>query len=312
MKDSFGRSLTYLRISVTDRCDGHCVYCKPRAAREPLSWEKLCRLSKIFAELGIEHVRITGGEPLLRDGVTDFAAYLKNLAGIKTVTLTTNASTLDKHLSELERAKIDGINISLDAISNELYPCLAGATNSEKIISNIKLAASSEIPVKLNAVLIRPYWEEQIRELSAFALSIKTPLRFIELMPFGPAGELEGVPGDEADRYLEKLYGKGELSSAPGFGPAFYKTYPNGLQAGFIDALTHNYCADCRRLRLLSDGRLKLCLHQQAKLDLGRLADEMNDNEIKEAILKEIKNKQERHSFGLKEAEKESLAEIGG
>lgn len=311
MHDAFGRNLDYLRISVTDRCNFHCAYCRPHAGNALLSYDDLFRLSSLFVDLGVRHLRITGGEPLVREGVSDFIARLKGIPSLESIGITTNASLLQGKLPLLEKAGLDYLNISLDATDRELFHSLSGSGQRDVVLENTRQASRGPIHVKLNTVLLRSTWERQLDEVTAFAMENGIPVRFIELMPIGEGSALEGVPGREVEKELERRWGKGENVTVRGNGPAFYRRYQNGLVVGYIDAMTESYCKDCTRLRLLSDGRLKLCLHQKPSLSLKGLLKE-NDETIREAILKEIAHKQESHHFLQCPDGDEEMAGIGG
>ena len=305
--DSFGRKLDYLRISVTDRCNLRCVYCMPADGVESknhdsmLRFEEVLRLSRIMVELGIRKVRVTGGEPLVRRGIPAFLQSLKTLKGIESLTLTTNGILLAACLGEIANV-LDGVNISLDALDPEKFAAISRHKEAGpgEIISVIDRLLEKNINVKINCVPIRGFNEEEIIPLAALAKDRNIAVRFIELMPLGSAAALELVPGGEVASLLEKAYGAAAASNTvQGNGPALYYSFPGFAgKIGFINPLSHGFCDSCNRLRLTSDGILKLCLARDEVLDLkGLLRDGISDMEISAAIKKAAAAKPRYHDF---------------
>ena len=285
--DSFGRTLDYLRVSVTDRCNLRCVYCMPSQGVEwkphetMLSSEEFLRICGIMAGLGIRRIKVTGGEPLVRRGIAAFVKDLKALPGIEKVTITTNGILLGAYLDEAEAlgALPDGVNISLDALDNGRFRRITRRAENESpsfpedLLPLIDRLLVKGIPVKLNCVPIRGFNEEEILPLAALARDKNIAVRFIELMPLGSAAAMEPIPGDEIASLLEKAYGA--LTPFPGSlggGPALYYSLPGFAgKVGFINAVTHGFCETCNRLRLTSEGFLKPCLSYDSGLDLRAL-----------------------------------------
>ena len=309
--DAYGRKIDYLRVSVTEACDFHCLYCGGESAVRPLPLDDLARLVAVSLSCGIRHVRITGGEPLLRDGVVPFIRRIRGMDGIETITMTTNGSHLGTYAKELGTIPLSGVNVSLDATDPALFARLSGGGNVDAVVDGIDLLLEAGIPVKLNCVPLSPYWKEQTEQTYRFAASRHVPLRFIELMPFGPASSLGGVPVERIASFLSETYGESEISRmALGDGPADYRCY-HGISVGFIGALTHRFCGRCNRIRLLCDGKLKLCLDQDPAVDLAPLlsgSDEMLQKTLRTAVLR----KQEHHHFGDGSKMREPLGCIGG
>ncbi|GHU85331.1 cyclic pyranopterin monophosphate synthase [Spirochaetia bacterium] len=310
MVDSWGRTIDYLRLSVTDRCNLRCIYCMPaegvewRPHSEILSFEESLRLCGILGGLGIRTIKVTGGEPLVRRGVTGFIRELKTVPGIEHVTITTNGLLLDQYLDELAAVTPDGINISLDTLDPERFFRITGQgpEGLAAILRGMDRAGAAGIPVKVNSVLIRGMNDDDV--LSLAALAEQRAVRFIELMPLGRGASMEGVTGEEVIGVLEKEYGKllpwpGKL----GNGPAVYYTIPGfegkpGGKLGFINAVSRKFCGQCNRVRLTSEGLLKSCLASDTSLDLrALLRSGVSDAGLAEAIEEFTAKKPQGHCF---------------
>jgi cyclic pyranopterin phosphate synthase len=279
MKDSFGRTIDYLRISVTDRCNLRCVYCMPQNARplprkELLSWEEMLRLAGIMAPLGIRYIKVSGGEPLLRKGTADFIGGLKRTPGIEKVTITSNGILLDRCLGDLLKAGIDGINLSLDALDPPVRVRIGGEDSGlfREIPAFLETAGELPAPVKINCVPLRGYNEKEIVPIASLARR-GPAVRFIELMPLGRAGAFEGIPEREVRVLLEDAFGTLEpFPGRLGNGPArYYSLRGFAGKIGFISPMSHCFCAQCGRLRLGSTGILRSCLSREDGLDLRGL-----------------------------------------
>jgi cyclic pyranopterin phosphate synthase len=325
MKDSFGRTIDYLRISITDRCNLRCIYCMPPEGVESmphadiLRFEEILRLCRVLAALGIRNVKITGGEPLVRRGAAGLVRGIKGLEGIEKVTITTNGVLLGEYLDALAGAGLDAINISLDSLNEENFRRITRKETAGQILSAIRRARDRGLPVKINCVPLRGINEGDIPELAGLARDGGISVRFIELMPLGKAAALLPVPADEVTALLERAYGPlRPLTIKPGSGPAAYYALP-GFQGhiGFISALSHEFCGACNRLRLTAGGLLKPCLSSDISLDLrGLLRGGATDSEIETAIAELVSRKPARHSFGgdrgrLEHGQKE-MYRIGG
>ena len=277
MKDSLGRTIDYLRVSVTDRCNLRCRYCMPEEGVEwlphedILSYEDILRLAAIFARLGVEKVRLTGGEPLARKGLAALVAGLRAIDGIQEVAVTTNGTLLEEQLPGLLAAGLTGVNISLDTLNERTFRQITRREGVGRTVKAIDTCLAAGLPVKVNCVPIAP--EEELVELAGLAKGRSLAVRFIELMPIGLGKDLCGRSEDELRALLERAYGplvpfEGRLGS----GPSRYVS-PPGFQGqiGFISSLSHQFCHRCNRVRLTADGFLKLCLNHRAGLDLRKL-----------------------------------------
>jgi len=285
LTDQFGRTLDYLRVSVTDRCNLRCVYCMPskgvpwKAHDSILRFEEILRICEIIAGLGIRKIKVTGGEPLVRRGTASFIKSLNKVPGIERVTLTTNGLLLGRYLDEAEAlgegALPDGVNISINALESARYSRVTGESNARprEILSNIDKMIGKRIRVKINCVPVRGFNEEEILPLTLLARDKDIDVRFIELMPLGPGSDLKPVPGDETAAVIEKAFGAlTPFSGSEGSGPAVYYSLPGFAgKIGFINPVSHGFCETCNRLRLTSEGFLKPCLSSPIGTDLKTL-----------------------------------------
>ncbi|MDR1098922.1 MAG: GTP 3',8-cyclase MoaA [Treponema sp.] len=325
MKDPFGRTIDYLRVSITDRCNLRCIYCMPPDGvdwtphRNILSFEELLRICGLMAGLGIRRIKVTGGEPLVRRGAADFIASLKKLEGIQTVTLTSNGVALDQYLDKLISAGLDGLNISLDSLREENFRRITGGEGFEKIRSFLNRIDSLPLPVKINCVPLRGINEDELADLAGLAKTSGAAVRFIELMPLGRAGAFSPVPGKEVFKLLEKEYGKlTPYPGPPGGGPAVYYSV-KGFKGkiGFINALSDKFCETCNRLRLTAQGLLKPCLSSNIGLDLRGLIRGSPENsgasnrDLEEAVRALIARKPWSHTFSTRQAQGKTEHDAG-
>lgn len=289
VKDSFGRDITYLRVSVTQRCNLNCVYCGKgdcTKKAEELSPNQYFKIVKAFSKCGIKKVRITGGEPLVRSDITEIISLIRTIPEIEKISLTTNGVYLKKYARELKSAGLDSVNISLDSTDGSTYRHLTGADVLEKVLEGIDEAEKVGLePIKINAVLMKGVNSDGAGELINLAKEHKIDVRFIELMPFSDEGENEKllVTGDEILEQFPFLKyigndGTAKYYSADGF---------NG-RIGLINSVTHKFCNECNRVRLLCDGKIKLCLGYDTAYDILPYIDDENElvNEMESIILK--------------------------
>ncbi len=296
VKDNFGREITYLRISVTQRCNLNCVYCgKEDCAKkaEELLPEEYYKIAKAFAKCGIKKVRITGGEPLVRFDIAEIVRLIRSIPEIETVALTTNGVYLKKYAKELKTAGLDSVNISLDSTDGSTYRHLTGADVLQRVMEGIDEAENAELtPIKLNAVLMKGVNSDGAGELIKLAKERKIDVRFIELMPFSNEGEDADllVTGDEILEEFQFLeYTKSE-------GTAKYYAAEGFMgRVGLISPVTHKFCNECNRVRLLCDGKVKPCLGYDAAYDILPF---INDEEkLVSEIEKIILKKPAGHNF---------------
>ena len=321
MIDRFGRDIRYLRISVTDRCNLRCRYCMPDGIQtvshdDILRYIELLRLVRLFAGLGIEHVRVTGGEPLVRRDVAGLIADIKQTPGIRTVSMTTNGTLLPPFGRALKEAGLDSVNISLDTTDEALARKITGCSGVvQSVQESIRLMRELDIPVKLNAVLLRDT-EKTLPALARFAEE-GVPVRFIELMPMGYGREASGLPAGEALRILRSVYPDLRPSAARlGTGPAhYYESARLSAPIGLIDAVSHRFCEGCNRVRLTSMGVLKPCLCFEEGVALGALLRSGADDEaLRRAMEDCIFQKPRQHCFDTPQnmTENKLMSQIGG
>ena len=321
MTDRFEREINYLRLSVTDRCNLRCRYCMPDGCDmvghgDILSYEEFLRLARLFASLGVEHIRVTGGEPLVRLGAAGFIAELKRVPGVRKVSMTTNGTLLPRYGRELADAGLDSVNISLDTTDPQLEREISGSCDViGPVLEGMELMRSLGVPVKLNAVLLRGAASTLV-DLARFAAR-GVPVRFIELMPMGFGKSEAGLSPGEALEMLRAEWP--DLSPADlriGPGPArYYASAALSAPIGIIDAVSNRFCAGCNRVRITSTGHLKPCLCFDEGVDLRPLLrGGADDRELTKAIRGCIYNKPRQHCFDAPQemTERRLMSQIGG
>ena len=310
MFDSKGRNIHYLRLSVTDLCNLRCRYCMPdgvdKLEREDiLTYEEFLRLAALFARCGVDTVRVTGGEPLVRKGVEQLVKGLKAIPGIRKVTMTTNAVLLEQQLPALLEAGLDSVNISLDTLDPALFAKITARDEFAAVQAGIHAALESGIPVKLNCVPQVGVNEGELEALAALAQDKPLQVRFIEMMPIGYGAAMPCISGPELlarfrRRWPELAPLPGAACAALGDGPAVYYTMPGWKgDIGFIAAVHGKFCASCNRVRLTSQGFLRPCLASETGCDLRTLLrGGAADEELLQAIRETIWSKPREHHFG--------------
>ena len=306
MFDSTRREIHYLRLSVTDLCNLRCRYCMPdgveKLEREAvLTYEEFLRLATLFAQCGIDTVRVTGGEPLVRKNVAQLVAGLKAIPGIRKVTMTTNGILLAQQLPALLAAGLDSVNISLDTLRPEVFRQITARDEFAAVQAGLQAALESGIPVKLNCVPQAGVNEGELEDLAALAENRPLQVRFIEMMPIGYGAAMPCISGPELrQRFAHRWPGLQPLAEADfGDGPAVYYTVP-GWQGsiGFIAAVHGKFCASCNRVRLTSQGFLRPCLASEAGYDLrALLRSGASDAALLQAIRETIWAKPREHHF---------------
>jgi cyclic pyranopterin phosphate synthase len=307
--DPFGRAITYLRVSVTDRCDFRCVYCMaedmtflPKA--DLLSLEELDRLCGAFVNRGVRKLRLTGGEPLVRRGIMTLVSSLSRhlVAGaLDELTITTNGSQLAKYAGELAGCGVERINVSLDTLDPDKFRAITRWGELEKVKGGIDAALAAGLRVKINAVALKGVNEDELGDLVAWAHGRGMDLTIIEVMPLGDigAGRLEQyLPLSVVRARLSQRYTLDEIDYRTG-GPARYvKVKETGGRLGFITPLTHNFCESCNRVRVTCTGTLYMCLGQEDAADLRRpLRSSPQDEPLQAAIEEAIARKPKGHDF---------------
>lgn len=329
MFDRYQRKIEYVRISLTDRCNLRCRYCMPEEGVEKLRHEDILRFDEIvrivwaLASLGVRKVRLTGGEPLIRRNIVELVREIHAVPGIETIAMTTNGVMLADMAEDLVQAGLTGINISLDTLKAASFTELTRRPFFTRVEDGIEaIAATGLKDVKFNCVPIAGVNEEELPELVArFTRERPWKFRFIELMPIGCAYEagFTGVPMAEVRSRLEASFGplRPVLPEHGVHGPAvYYQAAGFAGQIGFIDAMEHQFCSSCNRVRLTAEGFLKLCLNARTGVDLRHLLRSgMSDEELRQALQQAIYCKPQEHHFkaaSYEEKDSRAMYQVGG
>lgn len=309
--DRFGRQVTYVRLSVTDRCDLRCVYCMAEdtvfVPREQLlTLEEMARLGKTFVDLGVHKIRITGGEPLVRRNILKLFRDLGQLEGLRDLTLTTNATQLSRYAQELKEAGVTRINISLDTLQPERFHRLTRLGDINKVLAGIDAALAAGFQrLKLNAVILKHRNHDEILDLVEFAHERGMDITFIEEMPLGVIGDHDRAEAyyssDEILRDLRRDMDLQAVEDNTG-GPArYFRRAGSQYRVGFISPHSHNFCDTCNRVRVTAEGRLLLCLGQEHSVDLRRVlrANPTDDGRVREALVQAMAIKPQGHEFAI-------------
>jgi cyclic pyranopterin phosphate synthase len=333
MQDLYGHRISYLRVSITDRCNERCTYCMPQELQEwlpreeILSFEETLRIIRVAAELGVAKVRVTGGEPLTRRDVVHFIAQIPKISGIKSLGLSTNGTLLARQIVSgktmamaLREAGVQSVNVSLDTLDRDVYSQITGRDFHAQVLEGIDAAITAGFDqIKLNAVLMRGRNEDQLIPLVEFAASRNLILRFIEMMP---VSTVEVLSDDnfmsilEAKRFIESVYGG--LIPETEFrtnGPATYYQVPNREQRiGFIGAMTNlHFCENCNKLRLTCDGKLRPCLGSYLEFDIMKpLRAGASDEQLRQFFLDVVERKPAQHDFRDNYQPNRKMIAIGG
>ncbi len=307
LTDPFGRQIEYLRLSVTDRCDLRCFYCMPRGFRdfeEPEHWlrfDEIERVIRAFGALGTRRFRITGGEPLVRHGLSDLVYRLARLPGVEDLSMSTNATRLAHHATHLHAAGISRINVSLDTLRPGRFKEITGG-KLEKVLNGLMAARAVGFqPIKINMVVMKGINEDEIEDMVRFCIEHDFTLRFIETMPVGDTGRAAVDHYVDLHTVKRRLAERFELLPGvmPGGGPARYvQVAGTDLRIGFITPISQHFCATCNRVRLSVDGTLYLCLGQERSYALRPLLRAgISDEELQQHVRQAIALKPERHEF---------------
>jgi cyclic pyranopterin phosphate synthase len=324
--DNFNRPISYLRVSVTDRCNLRCVYCMPPEGvpwhphDEILRYEEIETVVRAAASLGITKVRLTGGEPLVRLGIVDLVRMLARIPGIDDLAMTTNGILLARYAGELKAAGLKRVNVSLDTLRPERFRRITRRGELSDTLEGIVAGKEAGlVPVKINTVVIRGLNDDEVVDFARLTHAPDWHVRFIEVMPLGNNAEWAGngyVPMDEVRARIERELGElMPAKLAAGGGPARYYRLP-GAQGtiGFITPISEHFCYQCNRLRLTADGELRPCLLSDYEIDLRTpLRRGASAEEIKALIIEGIRNKPERHHLSEQVIPQgRAMSEIGG
>ncbi len=333
MKDSYGRGIDYLRISLTDRCNLRCVYCMPEKGVVSLPHESILRLEEFeraigcAAKLGIKHIRFTGGEPTVRKGLVGLVERTAGTPGIESVALTTNATLLPGMAADLKAAGLSRVNISLDTLDEDQYRAITRRGNLDDALSGIQAALEAGLtPVKLNTVVVRSL-NQDLLQFAELTMDKPLHVRFIEYMPVGYDEDCGGcgwgiddvVPAAEIletiDRKVQEL-GLGRLEPAEdgkptGWGPARYYRLPNAQGTiGVISAISNHFCGSCNRLRLTADGKIKPCLFSDQEYDLRAALRGGTDEDVRAVFEAALVHKPSGHEHRV--GTKRMMSQVGG
>ncbi|WP_165062771.1 GTP 3',8-cyclase MoaA [Adlercreutzia sp. ZJ154] len=334
MKDSHGRVIDYLRISLTDRCNFRCIYCMPEdgvcqlSHEDILSLEEIERLIRVAASLGIKSVRLTGGEPLVRKGVTSLVEAVTSIHGIQNVSMTTNGVLLPQMADDLKRAGLSRVNISLDTLDAEKFHLVTRVGKLEDTLAGIDAALEVGFnPVKVNAVTVRSL-DQDFLEFAKLSVDRPLHVRFIEFMPIGDSestgingvgwGKQDVIPSDELLQIINERAARAGMPALKpaddkpvGWGPAKYYEFPGAKgTVGFISPLSRHFCAECNRLRITADGKVRPCLFSDNEFDIREALRNGSDDDVRDILLMALGAKPDEHHD--KVGTERSMSAIGG
>ena len=315
MKDSFGRQIDYLRLSLTERCTLRCTYCRvdeglcPKNAE--LSADDLILLAEVCVELGIERIRLTGGEPLLRKDLIQIVRGVASLPGLKDLSMTTNAQMLAEMAADLKVVGLNRLNISMDTFKPELFHELTGGS-LQKVLDGIQAAIAAGFdPIKINVVLMRGVNENEIDDFIALTAKDKIDVRFIEYMPIGCGNGSHELRLNNQELIAARPWLKALPPRLHGQPSSDY-TFDGALgRVGFISPISHAFCSDCNRIRIMSDGALRTCLGRDDEISLSDALAEGKDS-LKQIISQAILDKPRCHLFNQEVLEQRNMSRIGG
>lgn len=307
--DKFGRHVDYIRLSVTDRCDFRCVYCMmedmeflPRD--EILSLEELYQVARVFTELGVKKIRLTGGEPMVRSNVMSLIVKLGELPGLEELLLTTNGAQLDKYAEQLKAAGVNRINISLDSLDADRFKRISRIGKLEKVLAGIDFANAIGFDrIRLNAVIMRGYNDDEVISLADYAVEHGIDIAFIEEMPLGDTSdhsrEDTTCSNDWVRAVVAEKYQLTDVAMKTAGPSRYVQIQGTDTRIGFISPVTHNFCKDCNRVRVTVEGRLLLCLGNEHSIDLRSILrnEQLGEDDLKRAIIAAMDIKPERHYF---------------
>ncbi len=315
MKDSFGREIDYLRLSLTERCTLRCAYCRADEGYCPksqeLTAEEFILIAESAVDLGVKRIRLTGGEPLLRKDLLQIVSGIANLPGLSDLSMTTNAQMLAELAADLKTAGLMRLNISMDTLKPELFNDLTGGS-LQKVLDGIQAAIEAGFdPIKINCVLMRGVNDSEIDDFIALTGNHKIDVRFIEYMPIGGSNSSDRLRLNNQELIAARPWLVPLTPRLPGQPSSDY-TYEGALgRVGFISPISHRFCGDCNRIRVMSDGCLRTCLGRDNEISLRAALDE-GKVALKQAMSEAIVDKPARHCFDQEALEKRNMSRIGG
>lgn len=318
MKDQFGRKINYLRISVTDLCNLRCIYCMPKEGipkiqhEDILSVEEIEEIVKIFVKLGVNKIRLTGGEPLVRKGILDIVERIGKLEGIRDFAMTTNGLLLKEYAKDLRALGLKRVNISLDTLDDKKYSSITRIGSLQRVMKGIEAAKEVGLtPIKINTVLVGGFNDDEIEDLVRLTEKEEIDVRFIELMPIGEAIKLKADHFLSNEIVLQRVPSLIKIDGEDPSSPAVYYKLPNGKgKIGLINPVSCKFCKNCNRVRLTSQGKLKLCLHSDVEIDLREAL--RRGQAIEKIIMDAISKKPESHNLEDGVYVSKKMYQIGG
>ena len=322
--DKFGRRLKYLRISVTDRCNFRCKYCMPNndfemvECSDILRYEDILFASEVFASLGVNRIRITGGEPLVRKGICQFLDKLTKIENISEVMLTTNGSLLEKYAADLYNAGVKRLNISLDSLIPERNKYITGVDKTDAILAGIKKAAETGFaPIKVNSVIIRDFNDDEIIKFAELSAKYNIICRFIEFMPIGNSENLNEKNIVYGSEIIERLkdFEPQEMLKDKNSGPAVNYKLNNGGIIGIITPISKHFCSECDKLRITADGKIRPCLLSDNEIDIKKAIKDKDKEMLIKQIMQSLNIKHNEHNITTGEQNhdfKRTMSKIGG
>lgn len=315
MHDKFNREINYLRVSITDRCNLHCSYCRPKEGislqghDDILRYEEIIRIVSVAVKMGLIKVRLTGGEPLVRRGFIEFISTLKNINGLQDISLTTNGILLEEFAQNIFDSGIRRINVSIDSLSKDKYCRITNGGNLEAVLRGIAKAEKIGFsPIKINTVAIKGFNDDEVLAFAQLAADKPFQVRFIELMPVGQANSAYREDYLPAMQLIKEISGRYELEKIKGKknrsdGPAkIFKIKGGRGEIGFINPVSSHFCSTCNRLRLTADGKLRVCLLKDEEIDLRKaLRENCSDAELEKLIREAILLKPKQHDLACTE-----------
>ena len=321
MKDNYGRDINYLRISLTESCNLKCIYCLPEDfipkqydETKILSEKNILSIAAAAKEIGINKIRLTGGEPLLRKDIISIVSGIKKI-GIDEIYITTNGILLSEKIKALSEAGLSGINVSLDTLDEKQFEDITRGGKISKVLEGIEQSCENGLKVKVNSVIIKGINENAVENLAELTLKKDVDVRFIELMPIGQGKKFTGISNNEIYDRLEKTFEfDRDYKEIKGVS-TYYKLKDSKGNIGFISPINSCFCETCNKIRLTSDGVIKRCLNSKGNTNIKESLDKnVEKEEIKEILEQEIFKKPERHLFGKenKDEELKNMNAIGG
>jgi len=324
LQDSYGRKINYLRLSVTDCCNLRCFYCMPAEGirkvehSDILRYEELIRVAKAAVKLGVEKIRVTGGEPLVRKGILGFLAGLNAIPGLKRLVLTTNGVNLEEMAQELRFAGVESLNISMDSLRPDRFSAITRGGELERVLRGIDAVERAGFPyLKINVVAMRGVNDDELDDFAALTIDKPVKVRFIEYMPTfqGDHDRSLSVPGEELLERLSRTYALERVEKQALDGPASYHRIKGAAgEIGFITPISCHFCHECNRIRVTSKGIVKGCLFDNGTLDLKPILAQDDDAAVEQALRQVVLMKQGKHQLttGQPSHNPFSMAGIGG